>query len=58
MNGVAYSSIPTFFCNVKAADTNVEKATLLAQVYAKTISNIKYNNKFLDCKIVKEPKSY
>src|SRR5688572_21885651 len=55
MSGVApYSSIPTLICNDKTAETNVEKATLLAQVYANTSSSTNYNAKFLD--YIKEAK--
>ena len=55
MSGIApYSSIPTLICNDKTAETNLEKANLLAQVYANTSSSINYNTKFLD--YIKETK--
>ena len=49
MNGIAaYDSIPTLNYNGSIAETNLEKANLLAKNYAKTSSTINYNQNFLN----------
>jgi hypothetical protein len=49
MNGIAaYDSIPTLKHDGLVAETNLEKANLLAKNYAKTSSTINYNQKFLN----------
>lgn len=49
MNGTAtYSSIPTLKYKGSVAETNVDKANLLAQNYANTSNTQNYNDKFLN----------
>jgi len=49
MNGVSsYSSIPTLTNNSKIAETNLEKADILAESYANVSSSLNYSEKFLD----------
>ena len=49
MNGVAtYSSIPTLKSNGLLAESNIDKANMLAHTYAATSSNNNYNKNFIN----------